>query len=99
MAYNLTGFNETAMNLSSYIIEANNFTDGWFGNLMVLSFYIVMFVSMKLFGNKTALGASTALTLLFTIVARAGNFVGDTPVWFMVVLMPLVGVYIYYNRD
>lgn len=99
MSFNLTAFNNTNINLTTYITQANVFSNNWFGVMMVVSFFLILFISMKAYGNKAALGATTSITLLFTVLSWSIGFVGDNVMMFMSVLTPLVAVYMYYNKD
>lgn len=98
MAYNLTLMTNKTANFSSYFIQANNFTNDWFGNLFLLTWFIIIFVSLKQFGNKEAAAAATGLTTVIALYARSAQLVSDTALFMTIALMAIVIVYIYLKK-
>jgi len=97
--YNMTAFNHTAGDLSLYFDFANQATNNMFGVFMLLAFFVIVFISLKGFGNRQALGASSVLTLIFAFLARSAGIVTDLAMYISIVITALVGVYLYTSKD
>jgi hypothetical protein len=98
MPYITSAFQNTSGNFSDYFVLANQVSDGWFGTLVVLCFFIVMFVSMKQYGTKQAIGASMVVTMIFTIIARAARLTDDLSLYITIFTTALVTAYIYWRK-
>lgn len=91
--YVLSAFQNTSGNFSDYFALANAVSGGVFGGLAVLAFFLVLFVSMKQYGTKQALGASSVLTMIFALFGRMAHIVLD---WHLMIVAVMTGVAVVY---
>ena|SRR3990167_3644061 len=96
--YDLSAFQNTTGNYTSYFALANDVTSGFWGFLVAIGFFLIMFISLKSFGTKKALGSAAALTSVFCVFANLANIVNDMVMYSSVVLVALVTIVIYLKR-
>ncbi len=88
----LPDFNAT--NIAGIFSYINILTENWFGNLLPLSFFIIMFISMRRYEFEKTLLAASFGTLLFTIFLWLA---GITQEGFVVLFSILTGVGVLLN--
>lgn len=96
--YNLSGFNNTGVNITTYFIQANQFTNDWFGALTTLAFFTIIFVSLKQFGNSPAATAAAGVTVLFALLGRALLLISDQVLYISMILVAVVAIYAYLSK-
>lgn len=97
--YNLTVFNGTETSFATYFQFANTASNGFFGVFLILSMYIVMFVSLKNYGNKSAAGAAAFIALIFGFFTRSFGAISDQALFITMLIVAATGVYLYIAAD
>ncbi len=97
--YNVSAFNNSAVNLTTYFVVANQLSNNWFGALMALAWFVIIFVSLKNFGNGPALAAASSTTVVFVIYGRAANLVSDNVLFIAIAITALVAVFVYLSKN
>lgn len=97
--YNLSAFNNQSVNVTTYFQFANSATQNVFGALVALAFFVIVFVSLKDFGNRPALAAASSLTTVFCLLGNSGGIIADQIMWFSFILTSGVAVYLYIDRQ
>lgn len=72
---NITGFYEGMM-------YANSTTQNWFSPLILISLWVILFMTMRKMGDDKALATSSMITFIVTSMLRAMNLVSD--IWMMI---------------
>ena len=96
--YNLSILNDTAVNLTTYFVFANNNTSNWFGALSALCFFVIVFVSLKRFDTKSALEAASSITTAFCLFGRALLLIDDVVLIISIIVTSVVAAYIWFKR-
>lgn len=96
--FNLSGFNRTATNVTTYFSFANDITGDLFGAFVAIAIFVVIYVSLSRFENRMALGASVFLTFLFVLLGRAAELFSDLVLFIMIAALAGVGLYLYIKR-
>jgi hypothetical protein len=89
---NITGF----LGLFTYM---NTITGNWFWTLVTLAIFIVAYVSLSYYGFKNAILSSLFVTTVLAILLRMGSLVGDPVVGVCALLLAILSLYTYANRE
>lgn len=88
---NVTGF-ATLMDYMNYS------TDNYFGLLLLIAIFVVLFVSMKFYETDKALAGASFVTLIIAVLFRSLNIIGDIVLFALVILVIVSVVYIFLER-
>jgi len=72
--YDLTNIT-SGENVLDFVVEVNKLTGQWFMMSMLLAGFVIMFISMRSFGNKEALLTAGFMTAIISIFFRALDFI------------------------
>lgn len=96
--YNLSSLNNTVVSVTTWLVTANELSNNWFGALVTLAWFVIIFVSLKKFGNPQAFAASSATTLVFALYGRTALFISDQVLFITIALVAGVAVFIYIRK-
>lgn len=83
--------------VTSYLAWLNTLTGGLFWTMAVVSFFIIVFVSLSVYNFKTAVMTSCFLSLIMAILLRLGNLVGDWLVVAFIIGMAVSALWAYFE--
>jgi len=99
MAYNLTNLTSGG-NLMSVFLVANEVTSGWFGIMILLSTFIIAFISlMQVSDKRTAFATSSFVSFIIAIMLRASGLIVDDKIILINIILLVAGVVILYATD
>lgn len=97
--YNLSELSDSE-GFADMIIWLNNAVEGIFGIFMLLSLFIVMFAVLQRFTDtKKALGTSTFICAIISVLMRLLGILTDTVMWSAIIILMIVMLLIYLARD
>lgn len=87
MSYDLTNFNASMTNWSSFTVNLNEQTSYWFGTLVVVVLWVALYVSFK---KEDSVSEFLLPSFITSIVGSLMFFIGL--IHWGVLLLPIVGV-------
>ena len=96
--YNLSAFNNTQVNLTTYLIQVNNFTDGWFGILILLAWFIIIYTSLMNHGKHEAIAASAGVTIVFALLIFPIGLLTQKILAIVIVSLSLIALYLIFRK-
>lgn len=78
------------------LTTTNDSVGGWMGILILIAVFIIAFIALDAWDNKTGTLAAIFLTLVTSLLFRAFNFITDIAMYvtMIVAAIALVGVYV-----
>lgn len=78
---------------------ANTITNEYLGLLILMAFFVVIFISLKIYTTERAFVTASFLTMLIAILFRVMNFVSNKIVFLFVILTAIALVAVYLATD
>lgn len=96
--YVISGFNHSVSNFSTYFVVSNQLTNGLFGAFLLISWFVIIFVALKVWGTDSAMTAASVLTLIFAIFIRTAGIIGDLELYITIFLTAVILVVAYLRK-
>lgn len=96
--YNLTNVSNSS-NMWELTDNINSLSDGWLGISILLSFTIIIFISMKDYPFKDAAAATMFISVIMAILFRTIGFVTDFVLFIYVILAAVAIIGLLFNRE
>ena len=99
MAVNFTNLTGNGTDTFAGIFEfANQQTGGWFGNMAVIGFWVLLFTSMKRYPTNYAFAASTFITAIMTILGVQIGLCSPAIMWISIVASAISGIILIWEK-
>ena len=72
-------------NLLEFAQASNELVGGWWGILLVISFFMVMFIAMKHYPTRSCFPVAAALTMLLAFMMRTMSLIPDIAVFICII--------------
>ena len=93
---NLTRGEDIAVKTTQFVNEAS---DGWFGLMLVIALYIIMFVVMIRWGVKVSLGTTSFVGFVLVLMLRLLELVNDTIMYLSIIIVIISIMALWFTRE